>query len=276
MKTKPILIPIILMASMAFAATSPSATLKVSELKIQVDKVRQTIQEEEKAWAEEQARESEAEKKRKERYEQFTKEKSEANAALVTIESQVQSRMDQIEKLKVRTDNLNGQVLFLRSVILEEVRAYAEMVRNSFPYRQQKRMEMVELLVDDLVKERVSPEEGFNRLWVQYLAEHAAASEAEIYSGQIDVGNGKQTQVKFVRVGKQLLAYTTPTGENMGLLVELEKGKWDFIKEKDMDFDMRSVVRNAIAVAEGKAVPGFVPFPVPMKSFHYQIASENQ
>jgi hypothetical protein len=41
-----------------------------------------------------------------------------------------------------------------------------------------------------------------------------------------------------------------------------------------MDFPTRTAVRHAIAVAEGKAVPGFVAFPFLMKTFQSDISKE--
>lgn len=267
MKYLTLLLLLFALPSLGMAANSASANIKLSELKIQTEKIRKEIQEEEKIWAEEKNRESEAEKHRKERYEQFNIEKQDAQKALDLLAQQIKERMDATESLKIRQDNLSRQTQFFRTVILDEVRQYLAEVEKGFPYRQEKRTESTQLLIDDLVKERVSPEEGFNRLWVLYIAEHAAAAEAEIYSGHIDPGTGNSTAVKFLRVGKQVLAYMTPTGDHMGYLYKTKDGKWDYMRESSMDFDTRTLVRNAMAVAEGKAVPGFVSFPFLLNSF---------
>ncbi|HSQ43097.1 MAG TPA: DUF3450 family protein [Fibrobacteraceae bacterium] len=259
-KTKTLMIPLALVF-LSWAAESPVINLKLSELRIQTEKVKKDIQEEEKSWAEEQSRETEAEKKRKERYEAYTQERIEMQKSLETLDQQIQERMDQVEEIKTRSSNMDGQVLFLRSVILSECRGYADLVANGFPYRAEKRTESIQLLIDDLAKDRISPEEGFNRLWVLYQAEQTAASEGEIYSGQMDAGNGQTFAVKYMRVGKQALAYMSPAGDRLGILIKGKDGKWDWMRENAMDLDMRTRVRNAIAVAEGKAVPGFVPFP---------------
>ena len=53
MQISKVILPLLIGANLVLvhaATTSPQATLKVSELKIQIDKVRQNIQEEEKAW----------------------------------------------------------------------------------------------------------------------------------------------------------------------------------------------------------------------------------
>lgn len=257
----------LLMTCPGWAANSASANIKLSELKIQTDKIRKETQEEEKLWAEEQNRETEAEKRRKERYEQFNKEKQEAQKALELLSQQIRERMDATENLKIRQDNLNHQITFFRTVMLEEVRRYLTLVETGFPYRLDKRRESTQLLVDDLAKERVSPEEGFNRLWVLYLSEQTAASEGEIYSGHVDPGTGTPVAVKFLRVGKQVLAYMTPTGDRLGVLYRTPQGQWDYLRENTMDFETRTMVRHAIEVAEGKTVPGFVPFPFPLHSF---------
>lgn len=244
----------------ADASVPADPKMRKSELQMQIEKTRKSIAEEEKSWAEEKGREEEAEKKRRERYESFTKEKQAMADAIAQLDVQIGERMAHAEALKGRDANLSAQVKFLRGVMLEHARQFETSIQNGFPYRLDKRLETARLLIDDLAKERISPEEGFNRLWVLYTTEHNLASDAEIYSGTVQIGN-QTVPVKYMRVGKQILAYTTPAGEKLGILVPVGEGKYDWLREDRMDYRTRTSLRDAIAVAEGKAVPGFVDFP---------------
>lgn len=234
--------------------------LRKAELEIQIENKKKAIAEEEKSWAEEKSQEDAAEKKRRERYESFSKEKQEMQKSITLIDEQINERMGHVATLKERDANLAAQIKFLRSVVLEKAREFENLVSTGFPYRIEKRQETARLLIDDLVKERISPEEGFNRLWVLYTTEHNLASDAEIYSGTVLIGN-QTVPVKYMRVGKQILAYTTAAGDKLGMLIPLDNGQYDWMREDKMDYKTRVSLRNAIAVAEGKAVPGFVEYP---------------
>lgn len=258
---------VILAVTYLWGAHSQEANTRIAKMKLEIEKVKKEMATEEKEWAEEKAREVEGEKRRREHYDSFNQEKQGVQSGIQQIEDQIQQRMDQLEKLKMKTENLERQVQFLRTVVLDEVRDYQQLVQNGFPYRQEKRMETVQLLLDDLIKEKVSPEEGFNRLWVSYESEHNAASDAEVFSGQMNLPEGKTIAVKYLRVGKQVLAYITPAGDKMGVLVPKDSNQYDWVREDQLNFDLRSTVRHALAVAEGKAIPGFVAFPFWPQSF---------
>lgn len=262
---------LICFCSSVWAQNPPAAppALTASELQIQIERVKKEIAEEEKQWAEEQARENDAEKKRRERYEAFLLERQEIQRNIGTVETQLQERSDLVERLKSRTGGFDSQVAFLRRMVQEKAREFAGLLEKSFPYRLDKRKESVHLLIDDLAKERISPEEGFNRLWVLYQAEHALASDAEIYSGTVELADGSTSSVKFMRVGKQILAYINPAGDRLGVLVPTRDGSHIWKREDMLDYRTRVTIRNAIAVAEGKAVPGFVEFPLWIESFPY-------
>lgn len=234
--------------------------MQKADLEIQIERVRKAIAEEEKSWAEEKTQEEQAQKKRKERYDSFSKEKQELQSSIAHVEAQINERMAHVDVLKNRDANLNSQIRFLRGVILEQAREFESLIQKGFPYRIEKRLETARLLIDDLAKERISPEEGFNRLWVLYTTEHNLASDAEIYSGTVQIAN-QTVAVKYMRVGKQILAYTTPTGDKLGILVAQKDGQYDWLREDRMDYRTRTSLRDAMAVAEGKAVPGFVEFP---------------
>lgn len=262
MSIKISLLTTILLATWCWSAepTPADSRIRKSELEMQIETRKKAIAEEEKAWADEKSREGDAEKKRRERYESFAKEKQELQASIALIDEQINERMVHVGNLKGRDGNVTAQIKFLRGVILEKAREFESLIQTGFPYRLEKRVETARLLIDDLAKERISPEEGFNRLWVLYTTEHNLASDAEIYSGTIVIAN-QTVPVKYMRVGKQILAYTTASGDKLGMLVPQSNGQYDWLREDKMDYRTRVSMRNAVAVAEGKAIPGFVEYP---------------
>jgi len=106
----------LLLNSWVFAAYSQEANLKINDLKIQIEKAKKEIASEEKIWAEEKSREVEGEKRRRERYDSFNEEKIEVSNGIKELEVQIQERMDQIERLKMKSENLERQIKFFGKV----------------------------------------------------------------------------------------------------------------------------------------------------------------
>ena len=233
----------------------------VAELKGRVEQVRQEIAQEEKLWAEEKGREQEAEKRRQERYASFSKEKQELQQAIAVAEQQIAGHLSKIESMSGQKSSMEREFKGYSAALLEQSNAFGKWLETSYPWQLEKRLEASNLVSSDLRQEKISPEEAFARLWALYGKEIAMASEAEVFSGENPLSKTSQVQVKFIRVGKQFLAYSDPTGARMGWYRPSKEG-WRWISEEQMDFSTRNAVRNAVAIAEGKAVPGFAPVPV--------------
>jgi hypothetical protein len=61
--------------------------------------------------------------------------------------------------------------------------------------------------------------------------------------------------------------YASGNGEYVGILNKTPEGDYVWVNQENLEYDKRQALRDAIAVAEGKALPGFVIIPVWRETF---------
>lgn len=249
----------------ARAAQPEPAT--VAEARMMIEKTRQDIAEEEKQWADEVSREKAAEIKRRQRYQEFDQDKLRLQASLADEEGKLKALVAKMERHQWREKELAARFEALNAAVGREAATLRATLALGLPYRLDKRVDALDLLVRDIEGGGISPEESMNRLWAAYQNERRLAQEAEVYSGDFSTEEGADPiQVKFLRVGRQFLAFSSLDETKLGILVP-KGGGYAWIRETDLDYAARQAIKGAIATAEGKSVPGFVPVPVWKNSF---------
>ena len=254
---------------LGFAATA-AAPATAAEAKMLAERTKQEIAQEEKTWAEEVTREKEAETRRRQRFSEFTQDRLRLQQTLAEQEQNLKAGLAKLEGHQYRERDLQARFKQLGNVLAERAKELRGAMARGIPFRLEKRLEALDLLIRDLNGGNISPEEGMNRLWSLEQNERRLAQEAEVYSGDFagDAGQADPIQVKYLRVGKQLLAFSSLDGSKLGMLRKApdsaQGGKpgYLWVRESEMDHDLRNAVKQAIATAEGKALPGFVPLPV--------------
>lgn len=256
---KKVVITLILFTTLGIGQT-------IEEIKTKIVKLKEEIAQEEKLWAKEKNRENEDEKNRQKRYDDFLTEKQVINVAIKKTEQDIKVAMLKIENLKNQKKSLENEFKLFSNEILELSNLLSERLNKSFVYQREKRIDDVSTLSSDLRQEKIAAEEGFSRLWALYAKEWKMASEAEIFSGDIQTTDGKDVSVKYVRVGKQIMAYSDASGSYIGWLRKTGDD-WVWLDQKVLSYEARQAVRNVVAVAEGKATPGFVNIPIWLDEF---------
>lgn len=240
----------------------------VAETRMMTDRVKQEIAQEEKAWTEETAREKESQAKRKQRYEDFNQDKLRLQTSIAEQEKKLKDLLARMNTHQWRGKELQGSFGQLNLEVAVATRKLRGTLATGLPYRLEKRLEVLDVLVRDIEGETISPEEAMNRLWVVYQNERRLAQEAEIYSGDFNPEEGGEPlQVKYLRVGRQILAFSSLDGSKLGILKPHGQNQYAWVREKDMDYATRQALKQAIATAEGTAIPGFVPVPVWKSAF---------
>ncbi len=252
--------------------TTNAAVATVSEAHMLAERAKQEIAQEEKTWSEETAREKEAEVRRKQRFSEFTLDRLRLQQVLAEQEEKLKAIMAKMEGHQFRERELQARFRQLGIVLAAKAKELRPVLAAGLPYRLDKRLEGIDLLVRDLEGGSISPEEGMNRLWALEQSERRLAQEAEVYSGDFNEdaeGHGDPIQVKYLRVGKQLLAFSSLDGSKLGMLRQSPDSvaapataRYAWFREQSMDRETRQAIKTAIATAEGKALPGFVPVPV--------------
>jgi hypothetical protein len=236
-------------------------------LEMEIEEIKKRIAEEENLWAEEKSEASKAEDRRKARLDEFRVEKQKLIQTVGSLEEEIQKAVSKIETHKNQKIALERNFDVLSQSILSETKFFAEAIQTTIPYQKDKRIENIKMIERDLFQDKVSAEEGFSRLFAAYAKELTLASDAEMYSGEVEAEGGNKIAVKFIRVGKQVMAYSSPTGSHLGILRPKSPEEWVWVTHNDLDFDSRKAIRDAIAIAEGKAPPGFAELPFWLADF---------
>ncbi len=260
--------------SMAFMAGEPMPTTTpasmsnqpntVVEANMLVERTKQEIAQEEKLWSEETAREKEAESRRRKRFSDFSQDRLRLQETLAGQEEKLKANLAKMEGHQFKERELQSRFTQLSQTLSAKAQQLREAMAPGLPYRMDKRLEALDLLVRDIAGGNISPEEAMNRLWSIEQNERRLAQEAEVYSGDFSDDAGDPVQVKYLRVGKQLLAFSSLDGTKLGILksAEVPAMGYAWVREKDMDHATRQALKQAIATAEGKALPGFVALPI--------------
>ncbi|MEO7426346.1 MAG: DUF3450 family protein [Fibrobacteria bacterium] len=238
----------------------------VTEAKMLIERTKQEIAQEEKTWTEETTREKEAESRRRKRFSDFGEDRVRLQQSLAEQEEKLKATLAKMETHQYRERELQARFQKLGQVLSSRAKELRAALAQGMPYRMDKRLETLDLLVRDIDGGNISPEEAMNRLWAVEQNERRLAQESEVYSGDFDAGAADPIQVKFLRVGKQLLAFSSMDGSKLGILRKDSAG-YAWVRETELDRDARQALKVAIATAEGKALPGFVPLPVWRSAF---------
>jgi len=163
-------------------------------------------------------------------------------------------------------------------VLSAKARELRAALAPGLPYRLDKRLESLDLLVRDIEGGNISPEEAMNRLWTIEQTERRLAQEAEVYTGDFSEDAGEPVQVKYLRIGKQLLAFSSLDGSRLGILKPLAPPAvgYVWVREKELDHATRQALKQALATAEGKALPGFVGLPIWRTAFPSMVMATKE
>jgi Protein of unknown function (DUF3450) len=243
------------------------APASATESKMVIEKLKQDIALEEKAWAEETAREKTAEARRRQRHEEFTRDRLEMQKAIAGQEERITDLTAKLESLGLKEKEMQAHFQALNQVVAKESQVLMDSMAFEIPYRLEKRRETLALLNRDIEAGQISSEEALNRIWTFIQNERRLAQEAEVYSGDLLLdGTPDPIQVKYLRLGKQILAYASLDGTRLGVLKGIPsdslKVAYEWMREDKMDHQTRKAIKDALATAEGISVPGFVPIPI--------------
>jgi Protein of unknown function (DUF3450) len=250
-----------------------------AEARMLIERAKQEIAQEEKTWTEEVAREREAETRRKQRFSEFTQDRLRLQQTLADQEQKLKATLAKMEGHQFRSRELAARFKQLGAVMAAKAKEIRPVLAAGLPYRLDKRLESLDLLIRDVEGGNISPEEAMNRLWTLEQNERRLAQEAEVYTGDFSEAAGDPVQVKYLRVGKQLMAFSSLDGSKLGMLrlapapdSAAAASRWVWVRESEMDRDTRQALKKAIETAEGKSVPGFVPVPVWKNAFAEPVA----
>lgn len=163
-------------------------------------------------------------------------------------------KMKNIEKRALERGVKNKEIQFasFRNKLENSMQSYNSLIMEWFPYNREERSLNVKRLVADTEFENIIEEELFNRYNNFLNKELLLGLESEVYV---------KDNVKYLRIGWMLLAYSNERGEDTGIIT-LKNDKWTW--NRDLNFEMRKAVRDSIKMVEGKKAPDIILYPVPL------------
>ncbi len=165
------------------------------------------------------------------------------------------------EKRTLERQVRNNEMKFsaFRSRLKEYLTVYREEIAKGIPYNKEGRSTSITRLLSDIDIESISTEEILNRFNILISKELNLGLDSEVYVKE---------NMKYLRIGWMLMAYSDEEGKSAGLLT-LKNGKWEW--ENDLSFPMRKAVRNSIKMVEGKKAPDITLFPVSMSTISKDV-----
>ena len=128
-------------------------------------------------------------------------------------------------------------------------------VSLDMPFLPQERAKRVTELKAMMSRADVSTSEKYRRILEAYQVENEYGRTIEAYRG-LQVVNGKELSVDFLRVGRVALIYQTLDGEQMGQY-DLKNKKW-----QELDSDYEKSIKTALKVAKKQTAPNLLHLPI--------------
>ncbi len=165
------------------------------------------------------------------------------------------------EKRNFERQVRNNEMKFtaFRSRLKEYLIVYREEISKGIPYNREGRSTGITRLLSDIDIESISTEEILNRFNILISKELNLGLDSEVYV---------KDNMKYLRIGWMLMAYSDEEGKDAGLLT-IKNGKWEW--ENNLNFPMRKAIRNSIKMVEGKKAPDLTLFPVSMSTISKDV-----
>lgn len=129
-------------------------------------------------------------------------------------------------------------------------------IENGLPYRIKERKKLVTNFLESAGKDVAA---DVALLWQICMQEFELGFSSEIYTGEVNLPDGRRKEGKFLRVGRIVLAYLADDGQECGLIVN-RNGKPELLSElRDSE---RAAIKEAFAIMQRQRSPALVIFPV--------------
>ncbi len=174
------------------------------------------------------------------------------NSDVIKLERELKNEKYQNSTLKRSLKNFEIQFSLYRDKIKNQMDLNKKSIKTGFPYNKEERTTNISRLITDAEFESIAPEEIFNRYYNFLNRELLIGLDSEVYVKE---------DIKYLRIGWIILAYSDDQGKEVGLLT-MKNDKWEW--KTNLDFTMRKTIRDSIKMVEGKKAPDLMDFPIPL------------
>jgi len=168
------------------------------------------------------------------------------------IVSQEKEMISIQEKMK-NVSNLKKDVLPLVASMLKNLESFISL---DTPFLKAERSKRLQELNSLMARADISTSEKFRRVLEAYQIENEYGRTIESYNGNVDLENGEEISVEFLRVGRLALMYRGLDGSTLG--------RWDSKSKKFVSLEgkYKSALKQGLRVAKKQQAPSLLKIPV--------------
>lgn len=163
------------------------------------------------------------------------------------------------EKVRIQQDLENfvetrQDIVPLMQSMIDTLSRFVEL---DMPFLLEERTERIGRLRDNMDRADITIAEKYRQIMDAYQIEANFGRDTEAYTGPLQLGDGAERQVDFLRVGRILLAYQTADGAETGFWNKIE-GQWEELPD-----EYRRAINDGLSIARQQTAPQMLKIPVP-------------
>lgn len=171
------------------------------------------------------------------------------------LNKQISSQEQEMADLNAAIDEVSVIERQITPLMLRMIEGLSQFVKLDVPFLPEERAQRIESLHKLMDRANVSPSEKFRRVMEAYQVEVDYGRTIEAYSG-IQVVEGQERDVEFLRIGRTALVYQTRDASVQGIWNKQTK-QWEALPSS-----YRSQITKGLRMAKKQLAPDLLMMPV--------------
>lgn len=248
------------LAVVLLAAAAAPAQETLSSVQRELDRVEREIKREQELHRAERARAAEFEKQKNERLAALNAQLAAADARIDSLAARMETERRRRAAQRALTAQYLERQRAFRNDLDREIRGMVARLEKDFPYQRERRLSEWRELAE-ANREATSPvEDILLRMFSLMQASLDFAHNSEAYPGTYTTAGGETHEGFYVRLGAVSMVFSSSDGRLQAFLARTPGGyAW---RDDGLSSDVRTAIRSAVNVAQGREAPRLVPLPV--------------
>lgn len=172
------------------------------------------------------------------------------------LEKQISNQVSELGELSEAIDQVTVIERQITPLMLRMIDGLEQFVKLDMPFQPDERQNRITTLRETMDRADVAVSEKFSQVLRAYQIENEYGRLMEAYGGTINI-DGTDRKVDLLKVGRIVLAYQSPDGEETGMFNKVT-GQWE-----KLDDSYRNSVRNGIRMARKQLSQEILTLPLP-------------
>lgn len=180
-------------------------------------------------------------------------------AELDSMKAELSRLEDARSKAAAQVKRYEGKKAKYASDLAKMIRSFAPLIEADFPYRNEEAVASLTEIAEQLESGVIMPDDALGRA-IELIADRIRLGyTTEVWNGSLSLGN-RSVQGTYLRYGAASSVFISADGNEFFWLESGPEGySWRNVSQ---DIEMRSLLKEAMKVAEGKTAPKLVLIPV--------------